>query len=359
MHHRRGLSKNGNPLMALRAAADAEGVRPHSVFIDIVRIVYLVSSQNRVSRVELLAVVLLMSTACGGADGMPGTRSSASGHTGYPGFDGSAAYELVERQVAFGPRIPGTPGHQAMAEWLYEYLAERADSLILQRFEHVTRQGDTLPLRNFLARFGESESPSLLLVAHWDTRPVSDRASREEDRAKPVPGANDGASGTAVLLQLAEIMRHTPPPRRVDILLVDGEDYGDFALDADVYLGSRYFVRNQPEGFTPEYGVLLDMVGDRNLDIYIEGYSNQYAPEVVDRVWRVAERLGFGDVFHRELRQPIGDDHVTLNKAGIPTIDIIDLDYPYWHTPDDTPDKISASSLGVVGTVMTRLIYDE
>lgn len=309
------------------------------------------------SRIKSVIAALVVFTACADSDSTARTHSSISALPERPRFDGTSAYELVKKQVAFGPRIPGTPGHRAMSEWLNEYLVERADELIVQRFQHVTRHSDTVALVNFLARYGDSESASLLLVAHWDTRPSSDEASTTEDREKPVPGANDGASGTAVLLQLAEVMHQVRPPRPVDILLVDGEDYGDFALDADVYLGSRYFVKNQPENFTPEYGVLLDMVGDRNLDFYIEGYSNQYAPEVVDRVWRVAERLGFGDVFHRELQKPIGDDHVTLNQAGIPTIDIIDLDYPYWHTPGDTPDKISASSLGVVGTVMTQLIY--
>jgi glutaminyl-peptide cyclotransferase len=307
---------------------------------------------------RFLAAILLTSAACGGADRMRGADSSASTATSHPRFDGASAYELVKRQVAFGPRIPGSPGHQAMAEWLEGYLAERADTLIVQSFTHVTADGDTLPLRNFLARFHVPDSSPDLLLAHWDTRPVSDAATDPAERDKPVPGANDNASGTAILLVLADILRASPPPRSIDLLLVDGEDYGDFAVGRDVFLGSRYFVANLPEGFDPEYGVLLDMVGDRDLHIYVEGYSYHFAPEVVDRVWRIAERLGFGDVFHRWRRQPIGDDHVTLNNAGIPTIDIIDLDYPYWHTPDDTPDKVSAVSLGVVGTVVTRLVYE-
>jgi len=299
----------------------------------------------------------IVSAACGGADREGERGTSASAASAQPRFDGAAAYELVVRQVAFGPRVPGTPGHRAMASWLEEYLSERADTLIIQRFSHVTLDGDTLPLVNFLARFRPSASPSVLLLAHWDTRPISDQAREPEEREKPVPGANDGASGTAVLLQLADMLRQVPPPRGVDVLLVDGEDYGDFSAGHDVFMGSRYFASHLPDGYAAEYGVLLDMVGDRQLDIYVEGNSNELAPEVVDRVWSVAQRLGFSDVFHRRVRHTINDDHIPLNEAGIPTIDVIDFDFAYWHTPEDTPDKVSASSLGVVGAVVTRLIY--
>ncbi len=307
----------------------------------------------RRSAIALAAAAL----ACGGAGGEPEREAASAARPSYPRFDGRAAYELVQRQLAFGPRVPGRRGHREMAAWLEAYLSERADTLIVQSFRHLTAGGDTLPLVNFLARFRPEAGPSLLLLAHWDTRPVSDAALDSAERARPVPGANDGASGTAVLLTLAELMRQTPPPGGVDLLLVDGEDYGDFGPGRDVFLGSRYFARNLPEGFAPEYGVLLDMVGDRDLQIYVEGNSNRLAPEVVDRVWSLAGRLGFGDVFVRQTRHTVNDDHIALNEAGIPTINVIDFDYPYWHTPEDTADKVSASSLGLVGTVVTRLIY--
>ncbi len=303
-----------------------------------------------------VAGLLLAVAGCGGAGGEAAEGDSASSGAPYPRFDGAAAYELVQRQVAFGPRVAGTEGHRAMAAWVEEYLRERADTLIVQRFTHVSVDGVSLPMVNFLARFRPSSRP-VLLLAHWDTRPRADAAHEPADREKPVPGANDGASGTAVLLELANVLAQTPPPRAVDILLVDGEDYGDFAVGADVFVGSRYFAANLPQGYRAEYGVLLDMVGDRDLDIYVEGNSNRLAPEVVDRVWNIARRLGFNDVFHRETRHTVNDDHIPLNDAGIPTIDVIDFDYAYWHTPEDTPDKVTASSLGAVGTVMTRLIY--
>ncbi len=283
--------------------------------------------------------------------------ASASALVAYPHFDGSSAYELVERQLGFGPRVPGTPGHQAMVEWVEGYLTERADSLIVQRFRHVSTAGDTLELVNFLARFRPSASPSLLLLSHWDTRPTADNDADSEASRLPVPGANDGGSGTAILLELADMLRESPPPRPVALLLVDGEDYGDFGVGQDVFLGSRYFAANLPDGLEVEYGVLLDMVGDRDLEIFVEGNSNRLAPEVVDRVWNVAHRLGFADVFVRSVRHTIKDDHIPLNDVGIRTIDVIDFDYAYWHTLDDTLDKVSPSSLGVVGEVMTRLIY--
>lgn len=304
-----------------------------------------------------LLVGILSWAGCGGAEGEPGGRAADSNRSVYPRFDGQAAYDLVKRQVAFGPRIPGSDGHRAMAEWMEGYLRQRADTLIVQRFSHATVEGDTIPLVNFLARFNPSRSRPLLLLAHWDTRPISDNAPTAEEKRIPVPGANDGGSGAAVLLQLAEMWRETSPPRSVDLLFVDGEDYGDFGVGRDVLLGSRYFAANLPEGYSPEYGVLLDMVGDRDLGIYVEGNSNRLAPEVVDRVWGIAQRLGFSDVFFREVRHTVNDDHMPLNDIGIKTIDIIDLDYAYWHTPQDTPDKVSASSLGVVGAVMTRLVY--
>lgn len=299
---------------------------------------------------------------CNGADGEPDRNSGAAATAAQPRFSGQQAFELVQRQVEFGPRVPGREGHRAMAEWVEGYLGERADTLILQRFTHVSVDGLTLPLVNFLARFEVPGSRPILLLAHWDTRPYSDQADDPADRDRPVPGANDGASGTAVLLALADLMSRERPPRSVDLLLVDGEDYGDFAVGRDVFLGSRHFAANLPEGYDPEFGVLLDMIGDRNLDIFVEGNSNQRAPAVVDRVWNIAQRLGFGDVFHRSTRHTINDDHIPLNDAGIPTINIIDFDYPgpgnrYWHTPEDTPDKVSASSLEVVGSVMTRLIF--
>jgi Zn-dependent M28 family amino/carboxypeptidase len=311
---------------------------------------------------ELIAVLgTLAVLGCGGgAEGDPPRSIESLAYA--PRFNGAAAYELVKRQVEFGPRVPGSEGHRAMAEWMEGYLAERADTLIVQRFTHVSAAGDTLPLVNLLARFQVPGTRPILLLAHWDTRPISDNAVDPADREVPVPGANDGASGTAILLELADMLAREAPPRSVDILLVDGEDYGDFGVGRDVFLGSRYFATHLPEGYDPEFGVLLDMVGDRSLSLYVEGHSNRLAPEVVDRVWGIAQRLGFDDVFHRNTGYTVNDDHIPLNEAGIPTINIIDFEYPdasnsYWHTPDDTPDKVSPSSLGVVGAVMTRLVY--
>ncbi len=313
--------------------------------------------ENRAVVALFTASLMLVSATCGGAEGEQRADTNRSASEPLPRFDGAAAYELVKRQVEFGPRIPGTPGHQAMGEWLRGYLSERADTLIIQQFQHTSVDGETLPLMNFWARFGSSDSQPLLLLAHWDTRPFSDKAPDPADREKPVPGANDGGSGTAILLQLAQMFREQAPPRRVDILLVDGEDYGDFADGRDVFLGSRHFAENLPDGYSPEFGVLLDMVGARDMELPVEGYSNSRAPEVVDLVWGLAQRMGFGDVFRREVGSTVTDDHLPLNDAGIPTIDIIDFPYTYWHTPEDTPDKLSASSLGMVGAVMTRLVY--
>lgn len=302
------------------------------------------------------ALVVAFGWACtGGNEGS--LARDAKGGRPEPEISGARALAFVKEQMAFGPRIPGTLPHRAAGDWLDSILRVRADTLVVQEFAHRASDGQRLPLRNFFARFRPDDPTRVLLLSHWDTRPVADNAGDPEDRKRPVPGANDGGSGTAVLLVFSELLDSLPPPIGVDLLLVDGEDYGDFGSEADVFLGSKYFAANLPARYRPLYGILLDMVGDRELDLYVEGYSQTYAPAIVRRVWDLADEIGYGHVFHRSVRHHVRDDHVPLNEAGIPTIDIIDFDYPYWHTPEDTPDKLSAASLKAVGDVLAALIY--
>lgn len=302
-------------------------------------------------------LLLLILAACSDAGGSD--SASLGEAVERPAFGAERAFSMLEQQVAFGPRIPGSPGHTKQLEWMRSYLAERADTVIAQPFSHTTKGGQTLRMTNLFARFRPEAAERVLLVAHWDTRPLANESRNPADRLLPVPGANDGASGTAVLLELAELFRKQPPPIGVDLLLVDGEDFGP--TTDDMFLGARYFAANLPSGYSPLYGILLDMVGDRELRFPIEGFSAQYAPEVVRRVWEVARQMGYGDVFVNEQTGAISDDHVPLNQAGIRTIDIIDLDYGpgnrYWHTPQDVPANTSARSLGVVGEVVAELIY--
>ena len=172
----------------------------------------------------------------------------------------------------------------------------------------------------------------------------------------PVPGANDGASGVAVLLGLADVLKTTAPTIGVDLLFVDGEDYGDFSDSTETLIGARYFAKHQPRGYTTLYAVLLDMVGDKDLQFYQEGYSMAAAPEVVQRVWQTADRLGYSKVFIARAGQTLIDDHVPLQQAGIRAIDVIDFDFPYHHTTEDTIDKVSAESLQIVGDVAVALV---
>jgi hypothetical protein len=270
-------------------------------------------------------------------------------------FDGQAAYRAVETQVAFGPRIPGTSGHLAEAAWLDSLLRPLADTLIVQAWTHVTASGDSLPLRNYVARFNPGATERLLFLAHWDTRPRAD-GPNSRDSAAAVPGANDGASGTAVLLGVAAALHQVRPSVGVDLLFVDGEDYGVFAAEADVLIGSRYYAAHLPPGPMPLYAVLFDMVGDRDLQIYQEGNSLLGAPEVVNLVWEVARKSGHGSVFPASPRHTLTDDHVSLQARGIRAIDVVDFDYAFWHTPDDTPEQVSAQSLQAVGEVALALV---
>ncbi len=272
-------------------------------------------------------------------------------------FDGQTALGYVKTQLDFGPRIPGSPGAQRCGDWIIAQMRQRADTVIVQSWSHRTAAGVQLPLRNILARFRPTATDRVLYVTHWDTRPTSDEARDTLERNRPVPGANDGASGTALFVALGDVLKKTPPSVGVDLLFVDGEDYGNFTSMTDVLLGSTYFASNLPSpDYRPLFGVLWDMIGDRDLAIYEEGNSMQQAPEVVKRVWDAAADLGYRSYFIAQGRYTVTDDHVPLLKAGLRVIDVIDFEYPPHHTPQDTFDKVSAESLQIVGDVATALV---
>jgi len=291
-------------------------------------------------------VVLALSAACRG--GSSGAAQS---------FDGVQALRRVERQVAAGARVPGTAAHRAIGEWIEAELRRRADTVEVQRFTHVTVAGDTLPLRNIIARFQPANSSRVLFLTHWDSRPRADQDPDPALRSRPVPGANDGASGVAVLLGVADALRRAPPSLGVDLLFVDGEDYGSFDGEApDVLLGSKHFAANLPVGYRPLFAVLLDMVGARDQQFEQEGYSLDAAPEVVERVWTAAEDIGLGRVFRPRRGISVTDDHIPLLRAGIRAIDVIGFPWDYWHTTSDTPDKLSAETLARVGSLVLALV---
>jgi len=280
-------------------------------------------------------------------------------------FDGARAFTYLEAQMKFGPRIPNTPGHDSCGAWIEAQLRRTADTVIVQEFTVTNKQGERIRLKNYLARFRPHAADHVLYLAHWDTRPRADQAPNLGNQRKPVPGADDGASGTAVLLGVADVLKGRAPTVGVDLLFVDGEDFGNFdtaTLDSafsDVLMGSRYFAKHLPqEGYAPLMAVLFDMVGAKNLAIPVEQYSQAFAPEVVDRVWHVADSLGYGSIFQRQPGPSLIDDHTMLQHAGIHAIDVVDFDgyHAYWHTVDDTIDKVSAESLQIVGDVAVALV---
>jgi glutaminyl-peptide cyclotransferase len=293
-----------------------------------------------------LLLVSLAAVACRGNE--PGAGK----------FDGTGAMRYAKAQMEFGPRIPGTVGAQRAGDWIVAQMKQRADTVIIQAWTHTTEDGKQLPMRNILARFNPKSTDHILYVTHWDTRPMSDEAEDSAQRAMPVPGANDGASGVALFVALGDALKKNPPPEGVDLLFVDGEDYGQFDEKLhDVLIGSAYFAAHPPEqSYKPIFGVLWDMIGDNDLQIKKEGYSVELAPEVVDRVWAKAAELGYGKIFVDVNAGGITDDHVPLLRAGMRVIDVIDLDYPYHHRPSDTLDKISARSLAIVGQVAEALL---
>ena len=275
-------------------------------------------------------------------------------------FDGEGAYALTRQQCDFGPRVPGTPAHAKCAEWLESTLKGSCDTVMVQTGTVQTATEGKMGIKNIIGIINPEASQRLLLLAHWDTRPWADNDPDAANHSKPVMGANDGASGVGVLLQLASQLKAESPTIGVDIVLVDAEDMGEDDNEESWGLGTQYWVQHpHVKGYKPLFGILLDMVGASDATFTREYYSTQYAGGFVDLVWKCAA----GSHFINAQGGAVTDDHVFVNRAGIPCIDIIDLRSdsptgfcPEWHTINDTMGAIDPATLAQVGQTLLNVI---
>jgi len=288
-----------------------------------------------------------------------------------PRFERDSAFQYVSQQLAFGPRIPNSEAHLACQSYLASSLKKFGAEVTEQKFISKSFDGKSLNGNNIIGRFNTSAQRRILLGAHWDSRPFTDSPVTVGDKNQPVPGADDGASGVGVLLEIARQLQINPVDFGVDIVFFDLEDYGDSNGGASETwcLGSQYFSKNliYQANEKPEYGILLDMVGASGARFAKEEISVQYAGNVVDKVWNLAQAMGYGNYFVNDRVGAITDDHYFVNSiAQIPMIDIINRPVDtqtgfvaHWHTPEDTLDKIDRNTLRAVGQLILAIIYRE
>ena len=273
-----------------------------------------------------------------------------------PQFNQIQAFTYLENQCSFGTRNPGSDGAARCLKWFETTLKGFGAEVYLQRFEaEEALTGKKRKLTNVLALIRGDTDPPLMLCAHWDTRAHANLDPNPAKRTEPILGANDGASGVAVLLEIARIASKNTPPRSLLIALWDGEDMGRSSEAEEFALGSKYWANHRiPEPV--EQAILLDLIGDADLEIPVEPYSDFNAPDLRKRLWEIADRLELS-AFTESTGSPVFDDHIRLQRVGIEAVNIVDFEYRYWHTVEDTPDKCSPESLGQVGRLLVGYIY--
>lgn len=289
-----------------------------------------------------------------------------------PVFNADTAYAFIAKQLSFGPRVPNSKAHLECGDWITATLKQYTPDVIEQKALLRAFDGTILNARNIIASFNPDAKSRILLCAHWDSRPWADHDPDPANRNQPVPGANDGASGVGVLLEIARQMNLSDPGLGVDIIFFDAEDYGEpqdrqGVHDKSWALGSQYWASNPHVlGYNARFGILLDMVGAKNAIFTQEYYSTYYAPNIVRRVWSTAERIGYRNLFSNEKSGPIIDDHYYINEIiRIPTIDIIDYHterekgfFDQWHTIEDNMDNISKETLKAVGQTVITIVFE-
>ncbi|MBP5498136.1 MAG: M28 family peptidase [Muribaculaceae bacterium] len=279
-----------------------------------------------------------------------------------PSFCADSAMAFVTAQCGFGPRIPASSEHGKCVQWLQDKMQSFGADVQLQKGTVTDFKGQSLEITNIMASLSPQFNERVLLLAHYDSRPWADADPDPANHSKPVMGANDGASGVSVLMELARVLSRDTLNVGVDILFVDAEDMGDNGDEMSWALGTQYWVKNLPrEDYKPVHAILLDMVGATGAQFGFEFFSQQYAPGTVSAVWDAASSAGFSSYFTRRAGGAITDDHVFLCKAGIPCIDIIDLRqggfFPQWHTAGDVPSVIDPATLRAVGQTLLAFLY--
>ena len=320
-------------------------------------------------RAMLIPLIAAISCACTASSGS-GAAADSSAQEDAPAavvpamdFNADSAYTYIARQLEFGPRVPNTEAHRRAGEWLASELRRHGAVVTLQKADLHAFDGTTLHATNIIGQFNPEAADRVLLVAHWDSRPWADADPDESRRSEPVMGANDGASGVGVLLEMARLAGIATPQRGLDILFVDAEDWGDEGIEESWALGARYFTEHPfRPGYLPSEAIIVDMVGGENAVFPREFFSQQGAPGLVDRIWGVAHAAGYADRFPNRMGGAITDDHVQFLAAGIPAIDIIQYSeptgfHPAWHTTGDTLGVISTPTLKAVGQTLTNYIF--
>ncbi|HSU13494.1 M28 family peptidase [Longimicrobium sp.] len=294
--------------------------------------------------------VLLAFSACTRGDPALGR------HVDHPEFPGDVAWAFLTDQVAIGPRYAGTKPHGRAVRWLRDQLSFRADTVVLQPFTFDTAPGKRVEMTNVLARWRPAEARRILLVAHWDTHPHAEESADPADRRLPVPGANDGASGTAVLAALAEVFRQQKPEVGVDLLFTDGDDFV-----AGRWLGTEHYLATLPAANRPAFAVVLELVGDRDAWLPRDAGSLRHAPAVVRRVWGTAAEMRLDSVFVAETVPDSLGAHLLLSRAGIPAARLNDPEYgpgnSWFHTARDLPGATRRETLALVGGVLAEVVY--
>lgn len=286
-----------------------------------------------------------------------------------PRFDKNSAYNAVVKQLEFGPRIPNTEGHIACKNWIVEELKKTGAKVYEQDFQPQSYDGTTFNATNIVASFNPEHPKRVFIAAHWDSRHISDYDENSDNQSIPVPGADDGGSGVGILLELASKLNENPIDIGVDLVFFDAEDQGESkGSELTWCLGSQHWSKTpHVKGYKAKYGILLDMVGSKNARFTKEEVSMTYAPNVMNKVWKLANNMGFGNYFVNDLSPPIIDDHLFVNRiAGIPTIDIINRPQGsktgfghYWHTQKDNISVIDKNTLRAVGQTVLAVLYNE
>lgn len=333
--------------------------------------------QKRIKLHPVFFLLIFIMTSCGAK--AKKVQDIAEDNVSVPSFNADSAYQYVEKQTLFGPRIPNSEAHKACRAYIVSNLKRTGATLTEQSADLKAYDGTILKATNIIASFQPENPDRIVLCAHWDSRPWADNDVNEKNWHTPISGANDGASGVGVLMEIArqlglEKQKGNNPKAGIDIILFDAEDYGEPRFfkgtekEESWCLGTQYWAKNPHRpNYKARYGILLDMVGGKSPIFQLEYYSNQYAPQVLQTVWKKAAEIGYGNYFKSLPGGAITDDHLFINRlANIPCIDIIDYDpdsktgfVSYWHTTDDTMKNIDKNSLKAVGETLLNVVYAE